>query len=55
MQIVVPVDDIMPHDEESTLCPCEPKVEFINGGMLIVHNSFDGRELREKCQERKEP
>jgi hypothetical protein len=45
---VLPVEDIMPHDEFETTCPCEPKVEFINGEMLITHNSFDGRELSEK-------
>jgi len=45
---VLPVNDIMPHDEFETTCPCEPKVEFIDGEMLITHNSFDGRELAER-------
>lgn len=40
---VLPVDDIKPH-EESTTCKCEPKVIHVNGNMVIVHNSFDGRE-----------
>jgi hypothetical protein len=48
MQIVLPVDDIMPHDEDSTMCPFEPTLEIINGEMLLTHNSFDGRELTEK-------
>jgi hypothetical protein len=54
MQIVLPLNDIMPHDEESTVCPCGPRVEFINGEMLITHNSFDGRELAERKHMNKE-
>jgi len=48
MRAVLPVEDIMPHDDFDTMCPCEPKLEIINGEMLLVHNSFDGRELSEK-------
>lgn len=45
---ITPINDIKPHKEEST-CECLPKVEFgENGDMLIIHNSFDGRELLEK-------
>lgn len=40
---VTPVDDLEPH-EESTTCKCDPKVIHENGNMIIVHNSFDGRE-----------
>lgn len=40
---VIPVGDIEPH-EESTTCKCEPKVIYENGEMIVVHNSFDGRE-----------
>jgi hypothetical protein len=40
---VTPIDDLEPH-EESTTCKCEPRVEHINGNMVVVHNSFDGRE-----------
>ena len=47
---VLPVNDIMPHDEFETTCPCGPELEIINGEMLLTHNSFDGRELLErKC------
>ena len=53
MQIVIPLNDIMPHDEESTVCPCEPKLEIIDGEMLLIHNSFDGRELKEKADKLK--
>jgi|LakMenE01Jun11ns_1017448.scaffolds.fasta_scaffold9849887_2 hypothetical protein len=40
---ILPVNDIEYH-EESTTCKCEPQVEFIEGDMLIIQNSFDGRE-----------
>lgn len=40
---VLPTNDIEEH-EESTTCKCEPKVIYENGEMIVVHNSFDGRE-----------
>jgi len=40
---VTPTNDLEPH-EESTICKCEPKVLHENGDMIVVHNSFDGRE-----------
>lgn len=42
-QHVMPINDKEPH-EESTTCECEPKVEHINGSMIVIHNAFDGRE-----------
>lgn len=48
---ITPINDIEPH-EESTTCKCLPKVEIVeNGDMLVVHNSFDGREIIEKLEE----
>lgn len=47
---VVPVDDLKPHVEEGTSCPCRPTVTLSDrdGNLLdapvIVHNSWDGRE-----------
>lgn len=44
---VVPVNDIEPHEErlmEGYECKCEPKIEPIHGSILVIHNSFDGRE-----------
>jgi len=49
--IILPVNDIKKHDEESTVCECKPTVEFINGEMLLIHNSFDGRELEEQIKD----
>lgn len=42
----LPVDDIEEHEESST-CKCEPEVEKVEGDLLIIHNSFDGREAVE--------
>jgi len=45
---ILPTNDLEPHEESST-CKCLPEVEVIdNGDMLIIHNSFDGREQVEK-------
>jgi hypothetical protein len=44
---ILPINDIDSHVEDST-CKCSPKVIFENGEMIIVHNSFDGREYKEQ-------
>lgn len=44
---IVPVNDLEDHVEDST-CKCKPSVEFVNGNMIITHNSFDGRENMER-------
>ncbi len=44
---ILPINDIKEHDENS-MCPCHPRVEILNNGnVLIIHNSFDGREYVE--------
>lgn len=40
---IIPRNDLKEHTEDST-CECHPDVEFVNGEMIIIHNSFDGRE-----------
>jgi hypothetical protein len=40
---VYPCNDLAPHNLESNICPCNPKIE----GGLIIHNSFDKREIKE--------
>jgi hypothetical protein len=40
---VLPVNDLKEHAENTT-CECHPKVIFENGNMVVVHNSYDGRE-----------
>lgn len=45
---ILPINDLKEHEEIST-CECMPKVEIQgNGDLLIIHNSFDGREIIEK-------
>ena len=39
---VIPCNDIGEH--QGRWCSCEPKID----GDLIIHRSFDGRELKEK-------
>ena len=48
---ILPRNDIKEH-EETTTCICGPKVKFLdNGEMMIIHNSFDGREAIELVNE----
>ena len=51
MVVVVPKDDIKEHNEESTICECEPKVEHVNGNMIIIHSAFDDRQYEEQIEE----
>jgi len=44
---VLPVNDIKPH-VESEACECDPRVEQVEGGTVIVHRSYDQRELWEQ-------
>ncbi len=43
---VIPLNDLRPHEEEGIACPCRPKV--LEGG-IVVHNSWDGREILEQA------
>ena len=40
---VIPINDLKEHEEEST-CHCSPRLIMENEEMIMVHNSFDGRE-----------
>jgi hypothetical protein len=47
---ILPLNDTEEH-ERSPFCQCEPKIEKQeNGSMLIIHNSFDGREMVEEAK-----
>ena len=51
---VVPVNDLIQH-QEIRQCPCRPDVEIQpNGNAVVVHHSADGREYFEP-RGRKEP
>lgn len=48
---VVPEDDLIDHEEFSPRCWCCPGVELLkNGGIRIVHNSLDQREIFERLR-----
>jgi hypothetical protein len=49
---VLPVDDLIDHEDEGDNCPCGPDIEPVfaedgSCGWLITHHSLDGRELNE--------
>lgn len=46
---IVPTNDIEEHVEVGATCRCNPKVEFEDGNMIIVHNAFDLREVVEQA------
>jgi len=47
---VLPVDDLFEHNQ-SAHCHCSPRVEYVeDGGVLVIHNSYDGREELEQMQ-----
>ena len=50
MYNILPNNDLKVHLENST-CECKPRVIFENGEMIIVHNSYDGREYKERLIE----
>lgn len=43
---VYPVDDLLGHQVTGRDCWCDPWVDEV--GSVIIHNSFDGREYKEK-------
>lgn len=46
---VYPVNDIRMHMTEGFMCWCHPRIqEQENGDYVVVHNSLDGRELKEE-------
>jgi len=47
---ITPINDLHEHEDNSK-CPCEPTVELANGNLIIIHNSFDGREGLELAKE----
>lgn len=45
---VVPNNDQHEHTEEGYKCLCNPKLRIENEHLIIIHNSYDGRELYEQ-------
>jgi len=44
---VYPVNDIVEHDTQSDHCACHPKIEYVCHWKIVIHNSWDQRELFE--------
>lgn len=46
---VEPLNDLIHHNTNDTECECNPKLEKqINGAYVVIHNAYDGRELKEQ-------
>lgn len=45
----VPLNDTRQHATDDALCPCMPRA--LLDGSLIVHNSYDGREVGRVCHD----
>lgn len=43
---IIPNNDLKPHTENTT-CDCKPNILWQNEEMIVVHNSYDKRELDE--------
>lgn len=51
IQHIYPLNDLEPHDIESGgTCKCEPRVEFVEGDTVFIHNAFDGRDIIERLE-----
>ncbi len=48
---VSPVNDKYPHVLEGVDCPCNPEISLEGATLIIVHNSFDFREIVEELSE----
>jgi len=44
----MPIDDLIEH-EESTQCPCSPRIEILEE-ILVVHHALDCREMIEEAK-----
>jgi hypothetical protein len=47
---IIPINDLKEH-KETTVCKCQPKAIKENNELIIIHNSFDGREGIEWMEE----
>lgn len=41
---IIPINDLKTHTEVGSQCECKPSVKIENGEIIVIHNSFDGRE-----------
>jgi hypothetical protein len=47
---ITPDNDLKEH-EESPHCHCLPRIKYENGEMIVIHNSYDLREVIEEVNE----
>lgn len=53
---MVPVNDLHEHFSDGTPCLCSPRIEPVYSGSrfcgnIVIHNSWDGREVWEEAAE----
>jgi hypothetical protein len=46
---IYPINDLREHITVGVDCPCKPEVEVVGASLLIIHNSFDHREIVEEA------
>jgi hypothetical protein len=51
MTHVYPLNDTLPHRFDTHLCACRPSIRFEDEVIVVIHNSFDGREYREAARD----
>ena len=45
---ILPIGDLAEHTDKDLICVCSPRIELQpNQSLIVVHNSFDGREYKE--------
>lgn len=47
---VYPVDEEARHNLTGTACPCGPRVDWSEAEAIVVHRSWNGRELIEEAE-----
>lgn len=47
---VYPDNDEKEHVTDGTQCHCNPAIRLESGNMIVVHNSYDGREYAERAE-----
>lgn len=51
---VLPLNDLKEHTQSDD-CECHPKIEYVGeGGKVVVHNAYDGREFLEQWEDLKQ-
>ena len=51
---IFPIGDIEEHDTTGTTCWCVPEITEEYAEIIIIHNAFDGRTLKEENETTRE-